>query len=98
MSDDGGVCPKCGEGCSRDEADVGVGVIYGPWGCPGCGWSSDPAYDRSDGKTPPAAADHPGYYVDQFGGATPTGPLKVRVAGFGLDPAVIDDVFPTEGG
>lgn len=38
--DDPKKCPECGsEHCSRDEADVGVGVIYGPWRCGDCGWS-----------------------------------------------------------
>lgn len=30
-------CPKCGEECYREEVDVEIGVIYGPWHCPnGC--------------------------------------------------------------
>ncbi len=45
-------CPKCGEECHRDEVDVGVGVIHGPYGCPGCGWSEDDEYDLSDGRDP----------------------------------------------
>ena len=32
-------CKKCGAECIRDEVDIGVGVQYGPWGCPECGWS-----------------------------------------------------------
>ncbi len=32
-------CPKCGADCWRESADVGVGIIYGPWGCPECCWS-----------------------------------------------------------
>lgn len=90
MSDS--TCPKCGTECHRDEADVGVGVIYGPWGCPGCGWSENPEYDHSEGK-PPAAADHPGRYVDQFGNAHSLERMKEDVSRFGLDPAVIDDAF-----
>ena len=42
-------CPHCGSSCGRDEADVGVGVIHGPWGCGNCGWSEDPAYDSRGG-------------------------------------------------
>jgi len=59
-------CPKCGREAWRDEADVGVGIIYGPYGCP-CGWSESPEYDLSEGPrvTPE------GYVVDQWGGATP---------------------------
>lgn len=41
-------CPKCGDECWREEVDVGVGVIYGPWGC-SCGWSESPEYDSSEG-------------------------------------------------
>lgn len=58
-------CPKCGEGASRDSADVGVGVMHGPWGCP-CGWSESPEYDITAG---PKVRD--GYRVDQWGGLTP---------------------------
>ena len=33
-------CPDCGsEHCSRDEVDIGVGTMYGPWRCDDCGWS-----------------------------------------------------------
>lgn len=32
------ICPCCGAPCQRDEVDVGVGTITGPWGCPDCGW------------------------------------------------------------
>ena len=42
-------CPKCGEECYRNEVDVGVGVIHGPYGCM-CGWSEDPRYDASEGE------------------------------------------------
>jgi hypothetical protein len=43
------ICPRCGRDCGRDEADVGVGVIYGPWGC-FCGWSETADYDVTDGR------------------------------------------------
>lgn len=44
-----GFCHACGERAEWESVDVGVGVIYGPWGCY-CGWSSDPRYNqlRSD--------------------------------------------------
>ncbi|KPM55764.1 hypothetical protein ACG83_10855 [Frankia sp. R43] len=61
----GQVCPSCGDQCSRDEADVGIGTIYGPWACY-CGWSGDPRYDVRDG-----ARTERGYAVDQWGGLTP---------------------------
>jgi hypothetical protein len=86
-------CPKCGDECCRDEVDIGVGTIYGPWGCPGCGWSSHPEYDHSGGKTAPAQAENPEHYVDQWGGLTPRKTLKERVSRFGLSPDVIDKVF-----
>lgn len=44
-------CPKCGEEVYRESADVGVGVIYGPWGCMMCGWSEDPRFDSSEGES-----------------------------------------------
>lgn len=46
------VCEKCKTPCDRDEVDVGVGVIYGPWGCSNCGWSDDSRYDCSNGVPP----------------------------------------------
>jgi hypothetical protein len=87
-------CPKCGEECSRDEVDVGVGVLHGPWGCPGCGWSSNSQYDHSDGGACPAQADRPGYYVDQWGGAVRKDDLKERLGRFGIDSDTVDEVFP----
>jgi hypothetical protein len=57
-------CPKCGDECWREDADVGVGIIYGPWGCPSCGWSESGAYDLSEGKSP---IDEKGGVTDQFG-------------------------------
>lgn len=89
-------CPKCGEDCSRDEVHNGVCVLYGPWGCPGCGWSSDPEYDHSDknGGACAAQAEHPGWYVDQWGGLIRKSALKEGVARFGVDPGVIDTASP----
>jgi hypothetical protein len=34
------ICPDCGENCSRESVDIGVGTVYGTWGCY-CGWSED---------------------------------------------------------
>lgn len=61
-------CPKCNCECDREEVDVGVGIIYGPYGCPQCGWSQDPEYDLSDGQSP---IHESGYIKDQWGGLTP---------------------------
>jgi hypothetical protein len=51
-------CHACGDQAWRESVDVGVGVIYGPWGCY-CGWSEWPEYNqlRSDVKK----------HTDQFG-------------------------------
>ena len=67
-------CPKCGSECWRDSAGIGVGVIYGPYGCP-CGWSESTEYDVSDG--PKLTAE--GYEVDQWGGATPPQILESEI-------------------
>lgn len=64
-------CPKCGcEECHRDEVDIGVGVMCGPYGCPACGWSESQEYDLSDGKDP-VRAD--GSAIDQYGVVHPAG-------------------------
>lgn len=42
-------CPHCTTDCLRESVDVGIGVIYGPWGCPNCGWSEDDKYDSRTG-------------------------------------------------
>ena len=34
-----GKCPECGYPLEADEVDVGVGVIYGNYGCPNCHWT-----------------------------------------------------------
>lgn len=63
-------CPECGAKCGRDEVDVGVGLIYGPWGCWDCGWSEESKYDLRDG---PRFDEETGGEFDQFGGLTPKG-------------------------
>jgi hypothetical protein len=61
-------CDKCGEECNRDEVDVGVGVITGPWGCPGCGWSEDEAYDLTNPDRDKHDPTPEGWRKDQYGG------------------------------
>jgi len=57
-------CPNCGsEEVWRDEVDVGVGVIYGPYGCADCGWSESAKYDASEQPLDEG--------LDQWGGFTP---------------------------
>lgn len=68
-------CEKCGAECSREEVDVGVGIIYGPWGCPECGWSESSQYDVSEGRK----YTKNGYMLDQFGNAYPPGnPVYIK--------------------
>lgn len=63
-------CPNCGsQNIERDEVDVGVGVIYGPYGCHDCGWSADPEYDLSDPDR--SQIDEKGGAFDQFGNYYP---------------------------
>lgn len=64
-------CPACGGGCCRESADVGIGIIYGPWGCP-CGWSEDERYNLLAG---PKLTERGGM-IDQYGGITPREALE----------------------
>ena len=59
-------CENCGEEAWREDCDVGVGIIYGPWGC-SCGWSEDPRYNVLDGPK----TTELGGTIDQWGGITP---------------------------
>jgi hypothetical protein len=64
-------CPKCGEECDREEVDVGVGVLHGPWGCLNCGCSSDSNYDCSaewSKDQPRRDPENPEFVVDPLGG------------------------------
>lgn len=67
-------CPKCGyDECHRDSVDCGYcgyGPIYGPWGCPACGWSQYAEYDLSEGRDP---VDEKGGVIDQYGSYHPPG-------------------------
>lgn len=67
-----GVCPRCGERESvwRDSVHNGVGVMYGPYGCP-CGWSEWQEYDLQFG----AGVQSDGSYTDQQGVKYPAGNL-----------------------
>jgi hypothetical protein len=76
-------CPKCGTECHRDEVDVGVGVIHGPYGCPGCAWSEADEYDLSDGKSP---LDEKGGAIDQYGGYHPPGSPTAAAIRMACDP------------
>ena len=60
------ICPNCGCECERESVDVGVGIIYGPWGCH-CGWSEDDFYNQLTGPK-----YHNWIFVDQYGMGHPT--------------------------
>lgn len=69
MSEDMTNCPKCGsDAIYRDSVDVGVGIMYGPYGCPDCAWSEYEEYDFSDGRT---KVQENGSVLDQWGGLYP---------------------------
>jgi hypothetical protein len=75
-------CPHCGESCDRESVDVGLGVIYGPWGCASCGWSSDPQYDsreglRYDGEDRVFDQWGVSHHVDRIGGQVVLAGLNV---------------------
>lgn len=81
-------CPKCNDECYRDEVDVGVGVVYGPYGCI-CGWSESPEYDASEGPSE-AQQTHPDHIVDSCGGMVSKARVSERLKHFGIDPTVLD--------
>jgi hypothetical protein len=67
-------CPRCGEEMGRDEADIGIGIIYGPWGCGACGYSEHEAASKViDGR-----------YHDIYGGAHSVERIVEGCARFGL--------------
>jgi len=68
-------CDKCNAECHRDDVDIGVGVIYGPYGCPECGWSQDPEYDCSEGRS---IIHESGWTKNQYGGLNPPFPPEVE--------------------
>lgn len=78
-------CPVCGDECWRDEVDVGVGVIYGPYGCSSCGWSEADLADLRE--------QYPGMYVDPQGGVHDIDRIVERAERFSLDGAIIREAF-----
>ena len=56
-------CPHCESDCAREEVDIGVGIMTGPWGCPNCGWSDNPVYDCREG----IRKDGDDRVLDQYG-------------------------------
>jgi len=86
-------CPKCESECDRDEADVGVGVIHGPWGCWSCGWSEDSRYDSSAGTSEAQRESGDGRYIDPCGGSTSIGRLVQSAGWFGIPAGSVHEVF-----
>jgi hypothetical protein len=62
-------CPKCSTQTFRESCHNGIMMIYGPYGCPECGWSENPEYDCSHG---PIVTEN-GSIIDQWGMLTPAG-------------------------
>lgn len=88
-------CPKCGsDDLYREEADIGIGTIYGPCGC-SCGWSEWPEYDASDGPSP-AQLRHPDCYVSSTGSMTKIDRISDDLARFGIPRGVVEEVFRVE--
>lgn len=86
-------CPKCNAECWRDEVDIGVGTIYGPYGCPECGWSEDAEYDRSSGDGNKAEAKLPGWHIDQWGRAIRVEAIVERCERFGIPRQIVEEAF-----
>jgi len=77
-------CENCGAECIRDEIDVGVGIIHGPYGCNSCGWSESPEYDSSKGLSP-KEIENPEYFVDPQGGMQKKSAILGKLEHFGVD-------------
>lgn len=86
MDYDAKVCPECGDNCWRDSADVGVGIIYGPWGC-SCGWSELGSHEERQASSPD------GWYTDPFGVRHNVERIVENCARFGFDPDAVREAF-----
>jgi len=61
-------CPNCGsKDVDRESVDVGVGIIYGPYGCFDCGWSEWSDWDKSQGPAR-IQKEYPNHITDSRGG------------------------------
>ena len=84
------LCEKCGVECERDEVDVGVGIIYGPWGCP-CGWSEDSRYNSTeDEEGSPAQKENPDWLIDSRGGMIRKAAIEEKLKHFGINTDGLD--------
>jgi hypothetical protein len=61
---------------------VGVGSIYGPWGCSDCGWGENGRAHVGGGR-----------YVDQFGGSWSVEGIADNCERFGVDRQAVLDAF-----
>lgn len=68
-------CGNCGEDTIQDSVDIGIGIIYGPRGCPVCGWSEDPEYDLSKGQS---NIRPDGSVFDPYGRVWPAGSVEAK--------------------
>jgi hypothetical protein len=84
-------CPECNEDLDRIEVDIGVGIEYGPYGCPSCGWSADTVYNRLAGTNLATQAD-PKRWVDQWGVSHSRKRLREGLERFGLG-ALMEELF-----
>jgi hypothetical protein len=51
-------CPFCDQECVREEVDIGVGTLNGPWRCDHCGWAApDPTAGLFIDDDPPFGGD-----------------------------------------
>lgn len=85
-------CPKCGEECWRDEVDVGVGTIYGPYGCPSCYWSERAEYDKSEGESA-KQLENPEWHVDQWGRMQRISAIVDHCERFGIPRETVEEAF-----
>jgi hypothetical protein len=58
--------------------------MYGPWGCPACGWSACSEYDKTLLEHQPVKD---GRYRDQFGGEHSVERIVENASRFGLGEA-----------
>lgn len=82
-------CPNCGRGMCREEADIGVGIMYGPWGCL-CGYSEDPRFNRLSGTNTETQERNPERWADQWGNLHHRDRLREQLGRFGVD---ADEIF-----
>jgi hypothetical protein len=72
---------------------VGIGIIYGPWGC-GCGWSEAKEFDRRSGTNAATQQGGEDRWTDQFGVSHSRSRIAENLTRLGLPgDEVVDEVF-----